>query len=529
MKMRLTALLLLCFSLLFASGQIIPKPLQSIKNSNAFTLDSHTRFYTDTPLAKTAVTYLQDHLQNASDYRLKQIDTPIVGTLHFHYAPQTVTKAEGYRLSIDSKGILIQARDRSGFFYGVITLMQLMPKQIWGESSVKKWRIEGIEIIDAPRYRWRGMMLDVSRNFFDVAYVKKFIDRMAQYKLNRFHWHLTDDEGWRIEIKRYPLLTKIGAVRGPGTKLPFSSFPTMRGPKDHVQRGFYTQAQVRDIVAYAKARCIEVLPEIDMPGHAKAALVSYPRLLTDPKDTSRYRSVQRVANNTLNPGLKSTYRFLDGVISEVVALFPFDYIHLGGDEVPKGAWNRSPAVKKLMQKHHLKSRRDVQNYFFTRVDAILKKHGKKMVAWQEVLQGSPKLRNEDMVMAWKSPKAGYRAIEKHRNTIMAPVQYLYFDQQYKRAKGEPGQKWSTPVSLKKVYSFRPKRTCCLKGVEACLWSETLLDEHIADYFAWPRALALCEIAWSAPEHRQWHSFKKRVQQFALPRLKVQHVHYRPVN
>ncbi len=526
--MRLAALFLLCFTLL--TGQIIPKPLQSTENGSAFTLNSHTRFYTDTPFAKTAVAYLQDHLQRVSGYRLKKTETATKANLRFHYAPKKVTNAEGYRLRVDGHGILIEARDRSGFFYGVITLMQLMPKEIWGNVHVKKrkWHIGGVEIADAPRYRWRGMMLDVSRNFFGVGYVKKFIDRMAQYKLNRFHWHLTDDEGWRIEIKRYPLLTKIGSLRGPGTQLPFSTFPAMRGPKNHVQRGYYTQAQIRDIVAYAKARCIEVLPEIDMPGHAKAALVSYPTLLTDPKDTSRYRSVQRIANNTLNPGIESTYRFLDGVISEVAALFPFGYIHLGGDEVPKGAWNRSPAVKKLMQKHHLKSRRNVQNYFFAKADAILAKHGKKMVAWQEVLEGSPKLRKADMVMAWKSPKAGYKTIKQHRNTIMTPVQYLYFDQQYTRSKHEPGHTWSTPVSTRKTYSFAPGTSAYLAGIHACLWSETLLNEKIADYLAWPRTLALAEVAWSSPKQKRWNDFKKRMKRHALPRLKLQSVHYRPV-
>ncbi len=373
------------------------------------------------------------------------------------------------------------------------------------------------------------MMLDVSRNFFGVTYVKKFIDRMAQYKLNRFHWHLTDDEGWRIEIKHYPLLTKVGAVRGPDTKLPFTIFPAMRGPKNRVQRGFYTQSQIRDIVAYARGRCIEVLPEIDIPGHAKAALVSYPKLLTDPKDTSRYRSVQRVANNTLNPALESTYRFLDGVIAEVAALFPFGYIHLGGDEVPKGAWEHSPAVKALMQKHHLKSRREVQNYFFARVDTILAKHGKKMVAWQEVLKGRPKLRKEDIVMAWKSPQAGYKAVKRHRKTIMAPVHYLYFDQQYTRSKHEPGHTWSTPVSTRKTYSFDPGSSPYLIGVHACLWSETLLNEKIADYLAWPRALALAEVAWSSPKQKNWVDFKRRMKVHALPRLKLQGVHCRPVD
>jgi hexosaminidase len=372
------------------------------------------------------------------------------------------------------------------------------------------------------------MMLDTSRNFFSTAYVKKFIDRMAQHKLNRFHWHLTDDEGWRIEIKQYPLLTKIGARRGPGTKLPFSTYPAMRGPKNKVQSGYYTQDDIREIVAYAKVRSIEILPEIDIPGHAKAAIVAYPKLLQDPKDKSHYRSVQKVTNNTINPGMESSYIFLENVISEVSGLFPFGYIHLGGDEIPKDAWKQSPAVHSLMQKKGLKNTKEVQNYFFNRLDKILAKHQRKMIAWQEVTEGKAKLRQNNIFMAWKSPKAGMKMIKKHRNVIMTPVQYLYFDQQYTRSKKEPGHTWSTPVSTQKIYSFQPLNSSYMRGVQACLWSETLLNEKIADYLAWPRAFALSEVAWTEQKKRKWGDFQKRASKAGLKRLQIQGVHYRPV-
>ena len=331
-----------------------------------------------------------------------------------------------------------------------------MDPAIWAKGTKKStWSIPVCDIEDYPRFKWRGLMLDSSRNSFSTTYVKKFIDRMAQHKLNRFHWHLTDDEGWRIEIKKYPLLTKVGATRGPGTKLPFSTYPAMRGSKKKRQSGYYTQKQIREIVAYAKARSVEILPEIDMPGHAKAAIVSYPKLLQDPKDKSSYRSVQKVSNNTVNPGMESTYVFIDNVITEVSRLFPFGYIHLGGDEVPKGAWKKSPAVVKLMQKKGLKNKKEVENYFFTRVDKILAKHHKKMIAWQEVLKGKNSFRKQNIFMAWKSPKAANKIVKRHRQAILAPVQYLYFDQQYTRSKREPGHTWSTPVSTEKVYSFKP--------------------------------------------------------------------------
>ena len=532
--MKRYIIFLLLFSSLWAENRIdliIPEPQKIIAHKGNFPLDQNTGYQSDTALSKNALTYLQNHLLASSGFKL--ISSQKEKSIHFHYNPKRVKKAEGYRLQIDDKRILVEARDRAGFFYGVISLMQLMDPAIWGErNSKKKWKIPACTIEDYPRFSWRGMMLDCSRNFFSKAYVKKFIDRMAQQKLNRFHWHLTDDEGWRIEIKRYPKLTKIGARRGPGTKLPFSTYPAMRGPKNRVQSGYYTQKDIREIVAYAKVRSIEILPEIDVPGHSKAAVTAYPELLLDPKDKSRYRSVQRVANNTINPGVESSYQFLDGVISEVSRLFPFGYIHLGGDEVPKGAWQKSPAIQKLMRQKGLKNRREVQNYFFGRMDKILGRHGKKLAAWQEVRNGKPKLRRSSLIMAWKNRQAGINAAKKGYPTVMAPVQFLYFDQQYVRSKSEPGHTWSSPVSLRKTYSFHPLSGLSggsirnIRGVQACLWSETLLNENIADYLAWPRTFALAEVAWTEEKKRNWSSFNHRVYGIGAKRLKVQHIHYR---
>ena len=503
------------------SPAIIPQPNKFLLHHGHFTLTEQTRYHTQTPLARNALTYLQQHLEQSSNYTLKASSSN--ASILFRYTPQIIKKAEGYHLDITPESITITARDKTGFFYGVVTLLQLMDPDIWrGRTNHNQWRIPACHIEDAPRFHWRGMMLDVSRNFFPVDYVKKFIDRMAQYKLNRFHWHLTDDEGWRIEIKHYPLLTKIGATRGPDTKLPFSTFPAMRGKKNRVQSGYYTQTQIKKIVAYAKARNIEIIPEIDLPGHAKAAVTAYPDLLLDPKDKSHFRSIQKIANNTINPAMESTYAFLDNIIREVSHLFPYDYIHLGGDEVPKGAWKASPAVLRLMRQHHLTHRKSVENYFFARMDHILAKYGKKMAGWQEIIENNSKIRKSSLIMAWKSPQAGIKAIKRGYPTVMAPVQYLYFDQQYVRAKREPGHTWSSPVSLKKVYSFNPPASA--KGIEACLWSETLLNTSIADYLAWPRTLALAEVAWS--KKRNWIDFEKRVKRTALPRLKAQKVHYR---
>ena len=528
--------LLLLIPMFLSAGNsinvIIPKPQKIVKQQGNFSLTKESKYYSNTALSKNAITYLQRHLKTNAGYPLKKSNSSKNTQIDFSYKPRNIKKSEAYRLHITKKKITIEARDKAGFFYAVVSLMQLMDPAIWRQSrsgkKQKSWSIPCCTIEDYPRFKWRGMMLDSSRNFFSKTYVKKFIDRMAQHKLNRFHWHLTDDEGWRIEIKRYPLLTKVGAKRGPGTKLPFSTYPAMRGKKNRVQSGYYTQNDIREIVAYAKVRSVEILPEIDIPGHAKAAIISYPKLLQDPKDKSRYRSVQKVSENTINPGMESTYIFLDNVIAEVSKLFPLGYIHLGGDEIPKGAWKRSPAVQKLMQKKGFKNSKEVQNYFFARLDKILAKHKRKMIGWQEVIRGKNKLRKETTFMAWKSVKDANKIIRQHRPVILTPVQHLYFDQQYKRSKREPGHTWSTPVNTKKVYALKPIRSAYVQGIQACLWSETLLNEKIADYLAWPRALALSEIAWTEEKKRNWRDFHTRAFGKGLKRLKKQGIHYRTV-
>ena len=522
---KLFAITWLVLSTLSANS-IIPKPQKVIEGRGEFRLSKGSTISSDTKLATNSINYLQKHLYRVSGYRLQSSKSN--PSISYHLDRQKVKRAEGYILNITKEHIAIEARDSAGFFYATISIMQLIDSKIWSTHRVSQrvWSIESCKIVDHPRYSWRGMLLDSSRNFFSVVYVKKFIDRMAQYKLNRFHWHLTDDEGWRIEIKRYPLLTKVGATRGDGTKLPYSTYPAIRGKKSGRYSGYYTQQQIRDIVSYAKARSIEILPEIDIPAHSKAAVVSYPTLLLDPKDKSNFKSVQRVSNNTINPAMDSSYKFIDGVISEVASLFPFPYIHIGGDEVPKGAWSRSPAVKNLMNKQHFKNRREVQDYFFTKVDKILQRHHKKLIGWQEIIDGNPRFRKRSAVMAWKSTKASHQIIKKGYKAILSPVQYLYFDQRYSRAKGEYGHTWSTPISLKKIYSYRPKDSRYIKGIQANLWSETLLNESIADYLTWPRALALSEVAWSHPKSRSWSDFKGRVYSDGIGRLKAQNIKYR---
>jgi len=539
MKVIISVFFLLTFSLtsLLAetnNNTIIPKPQVFKPLDGTFYLTEQTALFSDTPLSMDAQEYLQKQIQLNSDYKLQE-QKGSRNTVYYQY--KNDMEKESYTLHVTAVQTVIQANSASGFFYATISLMQLMDTKIWGQTESKypkkSWTIPACIIEDYPRFKWRGMMLDSSRNFFSKEYVKKFIDRMAQHKLNVFHWHLTDDEGWRLEIKKYPLLTQVGARRGPGTKLPFSSYPTMRGPKEKVQEGYYTQDDIREVVAYAAKRSVHVLPEIDVPGHAKAAVVAYAKLLQDPNDKSRYTSVQKVSNNTMDAGLESTYLFLEDIITEVTELFPFEYIHLGGDEIPRGAWKKSPAVMELMQKKKLQNTQEVQAYFFTKMDKILARHNRKMIAWQEVRKENKALRDDTIIMAWRGDGAGISAAKNSHKVIMSPAQYLYFDQQYVKGEDEFGHTWAGPTDTKEAYSYNPttklttaREVHSIQGVHGCLWSETALNEKIADYLAWPRILALAEIGWSRQEQRNWQEFKGRAFGQGLKRLKKQNIAYR---
>ena len=528
----------LIFSLFFmlslhaASNPIIPKPFYYQSLHGSFDLSLNSSYLNTSPLSANALVYLEAHLSGT----LKKVQQKQSASLFFLYKKEM--RSESYTLRVTDKQITIEASDSAGFFYATVSLMQLMEAKVWSTDiqKIETWRIPAVYIEDHPQYPWRGMMLDTARTFYSVAYVKKFIDRMAQMKLNRFHWHLSDDEGWRIEIKRYPLLTQVGSSRGPGTLLPFSTFPTMKGPKNRIEKGYYTQEEIKEIVAYASLRSIEILPEIDLPAHSKAAVVSYPHLLQDPQDTGHYTSIQKVSNNTIDAGLESSYLFIDNVIKELTSLFPFEYIHLGGDEIPKGAWRASPAVQKLMKVQGLKDRRAVQGYFFTRLDAILKKHRRALVAWQEILKYGATLRDKSIVMSWRDNGAERKALNRGKKVVASSAKYLYLDQQYVKSSNEPGHTWAGPTDTKELYSYKvPLKKVSKRyqknflGIHGCLWSERAPSEAIADYLSWPRLFALSELAWSGTQKKDWNHLKQRILHHGLKQLNAQHVHYRVPN
>ncbi|HMK20526.1 MAG TPA: beta-N-acetylhexosaminidase [Chitinophagaceae bacterium] len=438
-------------------------------------------------------------------------------------ANNTIGK-EGYQLSVSaSNGVTITANDPTGLFYGAQTLLQLLPPAIESRSVVKNtsWSIPVVEITDYPRFGWRGLMFDVSRHFFGVKDVKEFIDDMAAYKYNLLHFHLTDDQGWRIEIKSYPKLTTVGAwnVQKTGT------FGTFSDPEPGESRnfgGFFTQSDIKEIVQYAKDRFINVMPEIEMPGHSLAAIASYPELTCTP-GTYVVNSGEKfmvwppsghfygLVDNTLCPANEKVYEFIDKVITEVAQLFPFEYIHMGGDETARNFWEKSDVIKALMKKENLKNLDEVQSYFVKRVEKIVNSKGKKLIGWDEILDGG--LAPNAAVMSWRGMKGGIEAAKQNHEVVMSPTTFAYLDYMQGDVMIEPPV-YAT-LRLSKSYEFEPVPDGVdpkyIKGGQANLWTEQIYNMRHLRYMVWPRAFATAEVLWSPKSKKNWNNFYRKVE------------------
>jgi len=430
---------------------------------------------------------------------------------------------EGYTLEVGSSLVILHANKPAGLFYGIQTLLQLFPKEIEGTELVKKqyWMLPGCKITDYPRFGWRGMMLDVSRHFFNKQEVQRFIDDMVKYKFNILHLHLTDDQGWRIEIKSYPKLTEIGSWRVDKTGT-FNTFSKPAPDEPRTSGGFFTQDDIRDIVQYAKDRFVNILPEIDVPGHSMAALASYPELSCTP-GTYQVNSGEKfmewpagghfygLVDNTICPANEKAYEFLDKVFTEVAQLFPFEYIHMGGDETARNFWEKSEAIKGLMKKENLKDLDEVQSYFVKRVEKIIMSKGKKMIGWDEILQGG--LAPNAAVMSWRGMKGGIEAAKMGHEVVMSPTAFVYID--YMQADPAIEPPVYATLRLKKSYEFEPLPegvdAKLIKGGQANLWTEQVYNLRHAQYMTWPRAFAISEVLWSPKEKRNWKEFTPRVE------------------
>jgi len=421
---------------------------------------------------------------------------------------------EGYSLDASADRITITARAPAGLFYGAVTLWQMITARPLQGVSIS---VPAIKIVDAPRFAWRGLMLDSARHYQSPEYVKQFIDWMALHKLNVLHWHLTDDQAWRLEIKKYPRLTSVGAWRVPAGAAPRADIDAKTG-KPRLYGGFYTQDQVREIVAHAATRHVTVVPEIEMPGHATAAVVAYPRLgVTDkpPKAVPEEWGIFPTLFNVED----STFAFFEDVLTEVIQLFPGEYIHVGGDEALKDEWHASPRVQARMKELGVKDEHELQSYFIQRVGRFIDSKGRKLIGWDEILEGG--IAPNATVMSWRGIDGAIAAAKAGHDTILSPAPDLYLDHWQSPGDISPGR--SNTLSLKDVYGFNPEPASIapeqrkhILGLQGNLWAEMMRSEARVTYMAYPRAAALAEVAWSPASRINWDNFQSRLEKH-LPR------------
>lgn len=516
---------------------LIPNPVRLTVAPGSFTMDAATVIYIDpsaSSLAKDAATYFTQTVCPASGMTLPWVKTrPSQQAILFTLAPKGSLPAEGYSLTATSAIITLSALDGAGFFYAVQTLLQLLPAQVYQptyqpdqDDPSLVWQVPCVSIEDYPRFSHRGMMLDVSRQFYSVAFVKKYIDWMAKHKLNRFHWHLADDNGWRIEIKKYPLLTSKGAWRGQNEAL-----AEMYGHVGERYGGFYTQQEIKDIVAYASARHVEIIPEIDLPGHSKAVVMSYPEILCDLETESEF-SAQGMTNNVWCASREENYVMLENIIKELVALFPYHIYHMGGDEVVATQWLSCQHCKAFMKEKGMDSPRQLQYYFSSRLQQILKKYGKDMEGWDEILDGGV-LEQSAVVHAWRSAKKIAEAVERGYRVVAQPAQTCYFDMKY--TPYEHGMVWAAITDVQDTYRMdpiadahlTPEQAKLVLGVQGGLWSE-ILDKpaRIAEYQTYPRLCALAETGWSPQASKNWEDFNKRLSLTHFDRMYYMGIRFR---
>lgn len=407
---------------------------------------------------------------------------------------------ESYRLDVANDGVSIVGADSAGLFYGLQTLRQLI------EAGPT---VRAIHVEDAPRFRYRGMHLDVARHFMPVEFVKRYIDLMSRYKLNTFHWHLTDDQGWRIEIGKYPRLTEVGGCRS--ETMVARNFTPYVGDRTPLC-GFYTQDQVRDVVEYARRRHVTVIPEIEMPGHAKAVLAAYPQFACTP-GPFEVRTTWGVDDDVFCPS-EATFAFIDDVLAEVAPLFPGKYIHIGGDEVPKTRWRQSALAQEVMRRENLANPEALQSWFIRRVERMVIARGKRLIGWDEILEGG--LAPEATVMSWRGSAGGIAAAREGHDVIMSPNSHLYFDAYQGDPLFEPLNIGGF-LPLQRVYEFEPipdsltaQQGRHILGAQANVWTEYLKTPALVEYMAYPRALALAEVVWSPRQSRSWTSFSARL-------------------
>ncbi len=521
--MQRLALLIVMANTCLASAQVsvIPKPAVSEARPGTFSLDAETRIYFpekgDWQLAAQALQELVARPLGKTPtaqplLRRGPGDFDRPNSIFFNEDTAAVKAQEGYRLDVSPKRVLISARTAMGAFYAVQTLRQLLPQKMERPNATEKALLAPCCLIeDSPRFPWRGMHLDVCRHFFGVDFIKKYIDLMAMHKMNTFHWHLTDDQGWRIEVKKFPKLQEISSRRKQTLVGHYSDSPQKFDGTEY--GGFYTQEEVKEVVEYARKRFVTVLPEIEMPGHAMAVLAAYPKLGCTGKPVD-VAGTWGVFDDVFCAGNDDVFEFIDKVFEEILPLFPGKYVHVGGDECPKVRWHDCEKCQKRMKKEKLADEHELQSYFIRRVEKLLEKRGKSLIGWDEILEGG--IAPTATIMSWRGTEGGIAAAKQGHDAVMCPGSHCYLDHYQGSPEMEPLAIGGL-TTIQKTYSYEPvppglseAEARHILGAQGNIWTEYIGNEAAVEYMAYPRAVALAEVVWSKPEGRDFSEFAERL-------------------
>ncbi len=509
---------------------IIPQPVKLVMNKGSFQLDQGVSIkYQASQLSlKPAVDYFIASINEISGIKLS-LNKPSNKTIELKIDQNLKLNTEGYELKVSDQHIQITAKGYAGIIYGFQSLLQTIPQV----RTNAKLEIPYMEISDEPRFQWRGMHLDVSRHFFPPSLVKTYIDLMAAYKMNTFHWHLGDDQGWRIEIKKYPKLTSTGAWRVDQNALVWGTRPQALPGEDPSYGGFYTQEQIKEIIAYAAIRNITIVPEIEMPGHSAAAISAYPELSCSgkpqlPMTGGNYKDM----SSNYCAGNDAVFHFMEDVLSEVINLFPSKFIHIGGDEVDKTDWQKCAKCQARIKKEGLKNEDELQSYFIKRIEKFINSKNRKVIGWDEILEGG--LAPDAAVMSWRGEKGGIEAAKMNHFVVMTPGNPCYFDHYQAGPEGEPLAIGGFNT-LKKVYDYEPipkeinqEKQQFVLGAQANLWTEFITTSGAVEYMVLPRMLALAEVVWSPVEAKNWNDFNRRLK-YHFNAFDQKGLHYSPGN
>ncbi len=499
-----------------ADIQIIPKPVELTLNQGGFEINENTQFVIEDESQKAALEVLINKLKTAAGIT-PEIVNEAPSKNYIQFVTDANLKQEAYELDSDSKGVIIKSNGAAGFVYGIETLRQLLPTTIENTSLVanQDWIVPNVSIKDEPRFQYRGLMLDLSRHFFDSDYTKQTIDRLAMHKMNVLHLHLVDDQGWRIEIKKYPKLTEVGAWRvDQEDKFWHNRDKNPHGVKG-TYGGFLTQEELKDIVAYAASKNIEVIPEIEMPAHVSSAIASYPELACFNQEIGVPSGGLWPITDIYCAGKDSTFQFLENVLDEVMTIFPSKYIHIGGDEATKTNWKICPNCQRRVKEEGLKDVDELQSYFVKRMEKYINSKGKQLIGWDEIIEGG--LAPEATVMSWRGNKPGIEAAKQGHDVIMTPTSHCYFDYYQGPQEYEPTA-FTAYTPLSKVYQFdpvademTPEEAKHVLGGQANLWAEYLPTTDQSEYMIFPRLAAISEALWSTKESRNWEDFSRRLE------------------